>query len=318
MPPQSIPAAAPFFIVFNLTSGHHDAIRVRRMIETKLCTAGRDFEIVAIDRPSELPEIARRVVQRAKECQGVVVAAGGDGTLNAVAQATLGSGCPFGVLPQGTFNYFSRAHGIPSETVHAVELLLSARAHPVQVGQVNERLFLVNASVGLYPELLEDREAYKQRFGRSRLVALASGLVTLFKEHRQLRLRIDHLDQQRNLRTPTLFVGNNPLQLAQIGLSESNAVVHGQLAAIALKPVSHLGLLWLMFRGAMGRLGEADSVTSFAFGRITVRPRLPFGARRVKVATDGEVGWMRTPLDFRVASQPLMLVRPEPTEPGAT
>ena len=51
----------------------------------------------------------------------------------------------------------------------------------MQVGLLNDRPFLVNASLGLYPQLLEDREAFKQKFGRSRLVALWSGLVTLMR-----------------------------------------------------------------------------------------------------------------------------------------
>jgi hypothetical protein len=87
-----------------------------------------------------------------------VVAAGGDGTINTVAHEAVRQGCLFGVLPQGTFNYFGRTHGIPEDLAEAVRALLRARVTPVQVGMVNDRIFLVNASVGLYPQLLEARE----------------------------------------------------------------------------------------------------------------------------------------------------------------
>ena len=173
----------------------------------------------------------------------MVVAAGGDGTLNAVAQAVLGSGCAYGVLPQGTFNYFSRTHGIPSDTAQAMQVLLHARAQPAQVGLVNGRVFLVNASLGLYPKLLEDREGWKQQFGRSRLVAFGAGLATLLRGYRSLRLRIEVQGQARNVRTPTLFVGNNALQMEQLGFPLAKDIDGGALAAIMLRPVSRLSML---------------------------------------------------------------------------
>ena len=195
-------------------------------------------------------------------------------------------------------------------------LTQAGRAHPVQVGLANERVFLVNASMGLYPELLENREAYKQRFGRSRLVAFWSGLVTLLREHRQLRLRIEHRGATRDMRTPTLFVGNNRLQLEQIGIPQAPLLEQGLLAAVTLRPVSTLAMLGLLVRGAIGRLGEADSVTHFAFRRITVIPAMPYGTRRVKIATDGEIAWLQAPIEFRVAADALYLLKPEPDMPA--
>jgi len=312
--PCSVPPDAPFFIVMNGGSGRHDVNEVQQTIQRTMAEAGRHYTVHVVTDASKLAAAARSAVKQAQARGGVVVAAGGDGTINALVQATLGSGCVFGVLPQGTFNYFSRTHGIPADTEAAVRLLLSARAHPVQVGRVNDRVFLVNASVGLYPQLLEDREAFKQQYGRSRFVALVSGLVTLMRQHRQLRLRIERNDDVRELRTPTLFVGNNVLQLQQIGLSEAECLDRGMLAALAVRPVGTLAMFWLMLRGAFGRLGDADNVHTFAFRRIVVKPRWPLGRRRVKVATDGEVLKMSPPLEFGVASDMLMLLKPDVVE----
>ncbi len=152
--PAIQPSTAPLFIVFNLGAGHGSADAVRQAI-TEACTgAGRMLHLLEVDDPARLGEIARQAVQRAQAAGGVVVAAGGDGTINTVAQAVLGSGCLFGVLPQGTFNYFSRTHGIPAEPAAALQVLLTETAQPVQVGLVNGQVFLVNASLGLYPKLL--------------------------------------------------------------------------------------------------------------------------------------------------------------------
>ncbi len=312
MIPVSVDPNAPLFIVLNVGSGNNDTAKTRAIIEEVLTQASREHHISLVEDPARLHDLARHTVEEAKSKGGMVVAAGGDGTLNAVAQATLASGCPFGVLPQGTFNYFSRTHGIPSDTAEATRLLLTARAHPVQVGLVNDRVFLVNASMGLYPQLLENREAYKQQFGRSRLVAFWAGLISVLREHRQLRLHIEYRGETRSLRTPTLFVGNNRLQLEQIGIPQAYLLEQGLLAAISLRPVGTLTMLWLLVRGAFGQLGEADSVSHFAFKHISVTPALPYGSRRVKIATDGEIVWLQSPIEFRVAPEFLYLLKPEP------
>jgi diacylglycerol kinase family enzyme len=299
----------PLFIVLNGGSGNQDGQEAFDTIARVLGWAGRRHDIDMVRRGADIPDAARRAAARALAEGGAVVAAGGDGTINAVAQAAHDAGCPMGVIPQGTFNYFSRTHRIPLETEAATKALLAARPTPVQVGEVNGRLFLVNASLGLYPELLEDREKFKSRFGRNRVVAMFSALATVLREHRQLRLRIESAGEVRDVRTSTLFVGNNRLQLQQVGLPEAQAIEHGRVAGVMLKPMGNLALLRLLLRGAMGSLGEDDRVQSFEFERMTVSPWLPYGTRRSKLAADGEVSWMRSPLTFGVSAKPLYLLK---------
>jgi diacylglycerol kinase family enzyme len=296
----------PVFIVLNAASGSGDAALTRAIIAAELTQAGRAYHILAVEAAQTLADVARDAVARARAEQGIVVAVGGDGTINTVAQAVLGSGLAFGVVPQGTFNYFSREYGIPSDTAEAARLLLDGRVRPVQVGQVNERVFLVNASLGLYPDLLENRETWKRQLGRSRLVAFWAGLTTLLREHRRLTLDIEHGGERRTLRTATLFVGNNRLQLEQLGLPQVPAIERGRLAGITLRPTGKLTMLWLLLRGALGRLGDADRVVNFSFRSMHLRPR----RRRIKVATDGEVCWMSPPLHVRVSPDALHLIVP--------
>ncbi|RZL95477.1 MAG: diacylglycerol kinase [Variovorax sp.] len=309
MTPLAIASQPSLLIVLNAASGSGVASDARLAIEAGCAAAGRDYRLYEVDAPGQLQPLIREAVQRARELQGVVVAAGGDGTINAVAQATLGSGCAFGVLPQGTFNYFSRTHGIPSDTAEALRVLLNETPRAVQVGLVNDRVFLVNASMGLYAKLLEDREAFKAQYGRHRWVAFWSGLVTVMRGERPWHLHMAWHGKQRNIRTQTLFVANNALQMHQVGLADADAPEQGQLAAIALKPQGAFAMLGLLARGALGRLGDADSVESFTFESLEVQPMRY--RRRVKVATDGEIGWMQMPLHFRVSPEPLWLVRPE-------
>tara|TARA_R110002072_G_scaffold130059_1_gene268839 strand:- start:6765 stop:7748 length:984 start_codon:yes stop_codon:yes gene_type:complete len=312
--PSNTPDTA-LFVIFNPRSGAEDAAAVRSYIEEGCAAAGRTLHLVTIDAPQQLDTLVAEAVSAARACGGIVVAAGGDGTINAVAQAVLGSGCAFGVLPQGTFNYFSRAHNIPFDTVQALQVLLTEQPQAVQAGLVNDRVFLVNASLGLYPKLLQERENWKHYLGRNRIVAFVAAFVTLIGGYRTLRLQIGTRGVQRRLRTPTLFVGNNALQMEQLGFSLAQDIDKGELAAIVLKPVRRWAMAGLLLRGALGQLGTSDRLLSFPVQRLDVNVAWPFKTRRMKVATDGEIRWLPLPLVFRVAPQPLHLIKPSTLEP---
>lgn len=298
-------------VLLNPGSGANDAREIRETLARVFGDAGRAHRFVPIEGPADLAHASELAAASARDGSAALVAVGGDGTINTVANAAWRSGCLLGVLPQGTFNLFGRDHGIPQDLEAAARALLDAQPQEVQVGEVNGRLFLVNASLGLYPQLLEDRETFKQQFGRHRWVAVLAGLVTLFKWRRQLRVEIELDGERRIVRTPTLFVGNNRLQMDRVGITPEVAgrVGAGCLAALIPKPIGTWSMVWLMLRGAIGRLGDAEQVESFAFRSLTVDV---LRVRKLKVATDGEVEVMRDPLRFSVAARPLRLLMPRP------
>ena len=231
--------ASPLQFVINAAAGSSDADTKRDVIEAALRAAGRRGDLL-FSRPAELAQVAHQAATQAIATRTVIVAVGGDGTLNTVAQAAHALGCAMGVVPQGTFNYFARTHGIPTDPTEAVRLLLRAAPAPVQVAGINDRVFLVNASLGLYPDLLEDREAYKARFGRSRWVAFVAACATLLRAQRRLRLRIEMAGSVRDVQTLTLFVGNNRLQLQEFGaepVQRCGAVLsqHGRDSLVVLE-----------------------------------------------------------------------------------
>ncbi|MDQ1830387.1 diacylglycerol/lipid kinase family protein [Massilia scottii] len=302
---------APLFIILNAGSGHAETELQRTTIEDLLTAAGREFELAVLEQAGELAGIAKHMAARARDTGGVLVAAGGDGTINTVARAAVDSGCQFGVLPQGTFNYFGRTHQIPEDLAEAVQALLTARVEPVQVGLVNDKVFLVNASIGLYPKLLEEREIDKKQYGRSRLVALLSALKTVLGSYRHLHITVELNSKMRTLRTSTLFVGNNRLQMEQVGIAPlAERIEDGKLAALAPQVVGKFGMLALLLRGALGRLGDAPNLHAFGLASMTVRQRGLVGRRRIKVAIDGEVTHLDAPLVFRVLEGQLLLLKP--------
>jgi diacylglycerol kinase family enzyme len=302
-------AASPeLFIVLNPGSGSGSKDEVRETIERELSGAGRRYRFVEV-RPDRILAACQEAARLARDEQGIVVAAGGDGTINCAAQAAFTHDVPLAVIAQGTFNLFARELGLALDAAEATRMLLAGQPEPVQVGWVNQRLFLVNASVGLYPKLLADREQVKTRLGRRRWIAMLSALRSLLEWQRQLTLDIELDGQLKQLRTASVFVCNNRLQLQRIGIADDIVaqVGEGRLAGLTVRSVDLWAKLRMVASALLGRLGEERAVDSFTLRTLSVGSRR---MRRISVATDGEVLKMEMPLRFTVAPRPLHVMLP--------
>ncbi len=301
----------PFLLVANPGAAGADAQRLDAAV-TALRATGAVVRVMQAGQGAQIPALAHSAARLAANESGAVIAAGGDGTINAVADAALQAGCAMGVLPQGTYNYFARSHGLPDDPHEAAAVWRAGHLAPVQVGTVNGRPFVVNASLGIYPKILRAREADSAAYGRNRVVALWSALRTAARAHRVLRLTLDHGSGRQRVRASLLFVGNNRLQLENLGLPQAVAVGQQQLLAIRVAPLGLGAMLRLALRGALGRLAPAEEVDSTLFQRLEVRPSGRLARRRLQVACDGEVAWMQAPLRFAVLERPLPLLCPRP------
>ena len=311
------PAASPgpdaeWFIVMNRGSGASEKEQVRSIVEAELRSAGRRHRFVPI-APGEIVPACQEAARLAREQGGVLVAAGGDGTINCAAQAALAHDCPLGLIAQGTFNLFARQLGLPLEPAAATRALLRATPEPVQVGWANQRVFLVNASLGLYPKLLADREVVKQKLGRRRWIAMLAALKSLLEWRHQLTLDVEMDGELRQVRTASVFVCNNQVQLARVGIPDEvvRQVGEGRLACLFVRPLGTWAKLRMLAAAAFGRLGEERAVDALALRSLTVGAR---HARRLKAATDGEVVWMQLPVRLTVAPRPLQVMLPPAEE----
>lgn len=325
--PPAVMAAAraddgtPVVLVGNPGTGHDRRDAAIAAVRAVLGAHRRPFVQLQPAQPQDLPALARRAVRLAADHGGSVVAAGGDGTVATVAQALLAHGetgapvPPMGVLPLGTFNYFARTHGLPEDGADAARVWVAGRRRPVQVGQAGDRVFLVHAALGLYPQLLTDREAASRRAGRrSRALALWAMLRSLVARDTRLELAATRDGEPVRLRASTLFLGNCRLQLEQIGSTQAAAVDEGQLAMLWLQPVPAWERLWVALRGAVGDLGGAEAVVEDRVRTLTVTPLRGRG-RPLAVALDGEVARLASPLTFRVRPAALALLAPAPVDP---
>jgi diacylglycerol kinase family enzyme len=295
---------------------------IRAAVSGHPALAGRTLHWHVPARPQDTPAEAERAAQAAAAAGGVVLAVGGDGTINAAAHACRPNAVPLGVICQGTFNFFSRQQGIPADVAqaitHFVQALEAGQARPVRPATVNGQTFLVNASLGLYPRLLSEREAATRQFGRHRIVAVVAGFLSLLKAQRGQVLRLRERDtqgreRQRMTLASTLFVGSNALQLRRVGVPEADQASHG-LVATTLAPRPWLSMIALLWQAAFGRLGSHEAVDSFACTALTVEAAGWRLSQQVRVAFDGERTWMRLPLRFTMADTPVWLVAPEPAQ----
>jgi diacylglycerol kinase family enzyme len=240
-----------------------------------------------------------------------IAAAGGDGTICAVASVLAGTGCRMGVVPLGTFNYFARGHGLPETVPEALQVLAETPGRPIDVADVNGRVFLNNASLGAYSKVLESRERIYRKYGRSRVAAYWSVLVALVNFRARLRVTVTVDGQVHRFKTPMIFVANNPFQLELFNLDGADLIREGELAALVAPDVGRWGLIAFAIRIAFGTM-ERDRDFRLLAGRdILVETR----RRGTVVARDGERERMFAPFRFRLRPRALELVAPPPPPP---
>ncbi|MGA8712584.1 MAG: diacylglycerol kinase family protein, partial [Roseiarcus sp.] len=141
---------------------------------------------IVIARGADLPLSAARALG---ENSRLVVAGGGDGTINAVAGALAGRDTALGVLPIGTLNHFARDVGIPLNLEAAVRTLFTGQVKKVDVGEVNGRVFVNNSGIGLYPRIVRVREE-AQRRGHVKWVAFLLAVGSVMRRYSLVSVRL--------------------------------------------------------------------------------------------------------------------------------
>ena len=280
------------------SSGRDEA--VPRVID-RLRAGGFEPRVMVATSGDELRDAVRSAAAGDAE---VVVAGGGDGTICGVASALTGSGKTLGILPLGTFNFFARRLSIPLDFEPALEVLVTGQGTSLDVGEVNGQLFLNNASIGLYPDVLQRREAAYQQFGRSRPAAYLSTALVLLQPPGFLNLRITADGVPLARRTPLLFVGANAAQLDTFAIPGRTCIEDRRLAAYITRPLGALGLSRLAVRAFLRGLYGAQELEVVCARelRVSMRPE------RIRVAIDGEIRVLSTPLTFRWRPEPLHVI----------
>jgi diacylglycerol kinase family enzyme len=236
-----------------------------------------------------------------------VVAGGGDGTLSCAAGHLAGTGRAFGILPLGTLNHLARDAGIPAKIEEAAKVIAAGHIREFDVAEVNDRVFVNNSAVGLYPDMVLLREFEQEKKGRSKRLAMLSASLKSLSHFRRHKLWISAPGLETPIRTPLLFVGNNRYEVSLFGLGKRERLDAGELCLYAIRAGSRLHLLWAGIRGVFGRLDQQrDFITAYVTEAeiSSDRPVLVLSA-------DGETVRMETPLRYRIRPKALRLIVPE-------
>ena len=249
----------------------------------------------------------RELAQRALEDRPpVLVAAGGDGTISAVADVARGTGTALGVLPVGTLNHFARDLGIPLDPAEAARVIAQGKTATVDLGEVNGRCFVNNASLGLYAGIVRERERQQRRLRRSKRAAMLWATLAVLNRPPLLELRLHTAEGERDCAAPFVFIGNNEYELEGFDIGRRARLDAGALGVYTTRPCGAGGLAMLALRALLGRLRQADDFIESPAERLRVVSR----KRQLLVATDGEVTRMATPLEFRILPRALKVVVP--------
>lgn len=274
----------------------------RSAIEQALAAAGIAGEPEWLDGRG----IAEAAADAVADGAGLVVAGGGDGTINAAAGALAGTDSKLGILPLGTLNHFARDLGIPAAVEEAATLIAEGGDRRVDVGEVNGRVFINNSAIGVYPLMVVDREAQQRHLGRKKRLAMAVAAArTLLRfSSRRLTLTID--DKTAAVDTPLLFVGNNAYRLEVPGAGTRERLDGGELCMVALRRKSRLGFCTATFRALFGRHRSVDVVRLDGVKHVRVDIARPL----LTISIDGETERIAPPLDYRIRPKALRVIAP--------
>src|SRR5258706_8134739 len=278
-------------VIINARSGFGDKDEVRRRLMEILQARGVDSEGLLAENGAEVAALAKNSVQ---EDWTVITAGGGDGTINTVASYLIGTDKIFGVLPLGTLNHFARNLRIPLDLEGAAQAVILGRPASVDVAEVNGRVFLNNSSLGLYPTIVQEREK-QQRLGSGKWPAFVWATLAAFRRYPFLHVRLVAGGKKIARKTPFVFVGNNEYLMERLNIGGRERLDRGLLSLYVTNRTGRWGLIRLGLRALLGRLREEKDFLALLTDEVTIETR----HRRLRVAFDGEVATMQTPLHYQ-------------------
>lgn len=248
-----------------------------------------------------------KLIEAAKSSDAdIIVAAGGDGTINAVGAVVLESNKTLGVLPLGTLNHFSKDLGIPQDIDAAVAVLTDVQTDLVDVGEVNGRIFLNNSSIGLYPQIVRRREEQQERLGRGKWSAAFFAALRVFKRDPFFRVTFEIDGERSTHKAPFVFVGNNEYAMDLYNIGGRETLQAAKLSVYFLRKGGRWGVIRLVVRTLFGMLETMEEFETLTTEAITIDVR----KNKTMVAIDGEVEMMETPLEYKIRPRALKVLVP--------
>ena len=289
-------------VIINASSGIGADSALEQRLHHLLKGDGRVAHVALAQSGHEIDELAKRAALGDAD---VVVAGGGDGTINSVASQLLNSNKMLGVLPMGTMNHFAKDLHIPLDLQGAVETIVQGHVANVDLGEVNGHIFVNNSSLGLYPSIVREREK-QQRLGSGKWPAYVWAALAVLRRYPFLNIRLDVEGRELTSRTPFVFIGNNEYEMETLNIGGRACIDAGELSLYVTNRTGRLGLVRLALRALFGGLRQEKDFLAMCTKEIWIDTK----HRRVRVALDGEVTIMEPPLHYRVLPGKLRVLVP--------
>lgn len=283
----------PFLLVANPASGTGDDD-----LPTRAMQVLNDVRTIELSREVDLGSEIGCALDEGR----VVVACGGDGTVSAVAQHLAGTEGSMGVLPAGTLNHFARDLGVDDPDA-ALAALEAGHTAAVDVGRVDERVFVNTLVFGIYPEIVREREQREHAMGKWPALAASIGRVVIGFDPLEGRIAAD--GRVRTLEATAVFVGNDRFSTTPGSIGRRSRLDEGVLDVRVVRArTGVLGRATEGWRAAIHRPRRVEGTTASEVRIQLLEPRL--------MAIDGEQeGEVRS---VRIVSEPgaLRVVTPPP------
>jgi diacylglycerol kinase family enzyme len=301
---QYSPEKPGMIVILNARSG--TAARFKDLeprIAELFRAVGLNAEIISV-AGKDVNAAAKQAVSGHHE---TIVAAGGDGTVSAVAAEVAGTKKKvLGVLPLGTLNHFAKDLHLPLNLEGAVRTIAERNITTVDVGEVNGRVFINNSSLGIYPHIVHRRIVEQMRLRIGKWPAFIWASMRAFRRFPFLDLRIEVKGTELRRETPFLFVGNNEYEMTGFRIGARKRLDAGKLGLYLTRRVGRWGLIRLAVRALLGQLSQQKDFEAYMVDEAFVEAH----RRLILVAADGEVRWMELPLQYRSRPGALRVIAP--------
>ena len=284
-------------VIINSASGTTPTDDLLHETERLFKREGVDVNITLAQLGDDITSLAQRAANTDAE---ILVAGGGDGTLNSVASAVISANKVLGVLPLGTLNHFAKDMQIPLELEQAIKTIAHGKTTQVDVGEFNGRIFLNNSSLGLYPSIVRERQK-QERLGYRKWPAYVWAALSVLMRYPFLDLQLQADGKAVATRTPFLFVGNNSYEMETLNIGGRSTLDAGTLSLYLTHRTGRLGLIRLAWRALFGGLNQERDFMALTTEELSIETR----RKRVRVALDGEVTVVEPPLRYRIRKKAL-------------
>lgn len=249
----------------------------------------------------------KQEIERLKD-QGIdtLIIGGGDGTVSTAATVLKGSKISLLVLGIGTRNHFARDLGIPLDPLEALQLIDRMKIKEVDLGEVNGHSFINNASLGLYPNIVREREKKTDRQGWEKWLAQLAAVLIVLRRLPRMRLTVEDENHKVSRLMPFLFVGNNEYKGIINSDSSRPSIDSGKLWLCIAHISGVRSLLRMAGQLSIRDIQGTENLETRRVDAVTVYSR----TKTITIAIDGENRSLSTPLHFNILKKSLQVLVP--------